>query len=462
VWVAMGAVVLTLTIEFCYFMEALAIGSDVVLSWGATGRSIGLLVAGGVIAFALVTSATIIILHVPSPIVRFVGGAMYACAALVVQLCNDSATAATVTAIRHVRGDWDAESVALGVTVVCAVVCFVLLGANVSRLKVSRHSLDDLLHAMKREMNRMQSDLAVQMEIATDERKERAVVRALTPVRCCLFDAAASPDLLCAPSCCAALQLGRWIEMMQTCRPHMPTVGMAMAMAPVVGWSARPTAEAIAAGQAALQAAAAQRGRTTPNGSVRTGMAGAGGTDGKEQKEGGGPLPPGHGAPVAVPNPFEEKTPATSSTPQAQLDEASVQLALMQIDGGQSALSAGGIVPPDTTLNAVLAHPFCFALFQDHLHAAKQADSLVCWAVMRRFSLLTGPTIRAAVAASVYDNFIRAGAPFEINISHSLVRTGWSALLCSAVALSLSRLCSCSMPPLIVHSPPLWLLCSAT
>jgi hypothetical protein len=94
----------------------------------------------------------------------------------------------------------------------------------------------------------------------------------------------------------------------------------------------------------------------------------------------------------------------------------------MQIDGGQSALSAGGMAPPDTTLNAVLAHPFCFALFQDHLHAAKQADSLVCWAVMRRFSLLTGPTIRAAVAASVYDNFIRAGAPFEINISHSLVR----------------------------------------
>jgi hypothetical protein len=222
VWVVMGAAVLTLTIEFCYFMEALAIGSDVVLSWGATPRSMGLLFGGGIIAFALVTAATIIILHIPSPIVRFVGGALYACAALVVQLCNDSATAAAVTAIRHVRGDWDADSVGLGVTVVCAVVCFVLLGANVSRLKVSRHSLDDLLHAMKREMNRMQSDLAVQMEIATDERKERAVVRIYAPalslpvtallrwscLMLCSVSSALCPARLCHAEHCAVGPLG--------------------------------------------------------------------------------------------------------------------------------------------------------------------------------------------------------------------------------------------------------------
>jgi hypothetical protein len=55
-------------------------------------------------------------------------------------------------AVRRRRGAWDARNLQLGVTVVCAVICFVLLGYNSSRLKLSRHSLDDLLHNMKREL----------------------------------------------------------------------------------------------------------------------------------------------------------------------------------------------------------------------------------------------------------------------------------------------------------------------
>ena len=67
-------------------------------------------------------------------------------------------------------------------------------------------------------------------------------------------------------------------------------------------------------------------------------------------------------------------------------------------------------------MNAILAHPVCVELLKAELQAIHSVENLVFYLHVQRYRLLSRSSTRHALAHCIHAQFIRTGAPQEINL----------------------------------------------
>ena len=80
----------------------------------------------------------------------------------------------------------------------------------------------------------------------------------------------------------------------------------------------------------------------------------------------------------------------------------------------EAALLPQGAVP---SLLSLLSHPVCVELLKAELQAIHSVENVVFYLHVQRFRQMTRPATRKAIAGCIYRQFIRQGAPQEINVN---------------------------------------------
>ena len=106
-------------------------------------------------------------------------------------------------------------------------------------------------------------------------------------------------------------------------------------------------------------------------------------------------------------------SPITGDDPDTSFDLTMPVLPRQALQADAAQLSA----QPNPSLLTLLSHPVCLELVKTELERIHSVENLIFFLHVQRYRFLTRPSTRKALALCIYEQFVKPGAPQEINLA---------------------------------------------